>query len=414
LIADAVRSVAVTEGNLGASGAQLASRSLFPTLAYDAYLNHAGISAPSTAVLAAVREVVEDYAARGFAAWPTHNDRRTRLRQRIAKLIGASAEDVGFTTNTTSGVTQIAMSLAWKPGDAVLLFRGEFPSNVTPWLQAAKTFGLDVRWVDLDAFTRSHDEGLSVYSRALDEGGVRLVAVSAVQFQTGLRMPIRAMANAAHRHGAELFVDAVQACGAVPLDVSEGRVDYLACGSHKWLMGIEGAGFLFVDRARVGALVPRLAGWLSHEEPVRFLLEGAGHLRYDRPIRPRADFIEGGNVPTTAFAALDASLALIEELGVDAVYSHVQRYLDALEPALAERGFRSVRSAFVEGRSGSLCALPPEGHALEPLHRALVRERIACAMPDGHLRFSPHWPNSVDEVPSVLAAVDRALRATRA
>ncbi|MBL8678186.1 MAG: aminotransferase class V-fold PLP-dependent enzyme [Myxococcales bacterium] len=391
--------------------ARLADRSLFSTLAYDAYLNHAGISPPSSAVVAAVREVVDDYAARGFAAWPTHNERRAKLRQRIASLIGASSDDVGFTTNTTSGVVQVAMSLPWKPGDRVLLFRGEFPSNVTPWLQAAKTFGLEVRWLDLDAFARSHEEGLALYERALAEGPARLVAVSAVQFQTGLRMPLRAMAEVAHKFEAELFVDAVQACGAVPVDVREGRVDYLACGSHKWLMGTEGAGFLYVDPARVSSLVPRLAGWLSHEEPVRFLLEGAGHLRYDRPIRPRADFIEGGNVPTTAFAALDASLGLIEELGVEAIYAHVQRYLDALEPALVERGFRSARSAFAEGRSGSLCLLPPEGRALEPLHRALVRERIGCAMPDGHLRFSPHWPNHTDELPTVIAALDRALRA---
>jgi cysteine desulfurase / selenocysteine lyase len=390
--------------------AALGDRALFSSLAFDAYLNHAGISPPSRAVVAAVAETLEDYAARGFAAWPTHNERRARLRERLAAMIGAaSANDVGFTTNTTSGVMDIALCFPWKSGDAVVLFDGEFPANVTPWQRAAETFGLELRFVSLEGFHRSHEEGLAALDVALADGRARLVAVSAVQFQTGLRMPIAAIAERAHQAGAQCFVDAVQACGAVPVDVREGPVDYLACGSHKWLMGTEGAGFLYVHPSRIAQLVPRVAGWLSHEEPVRFLLEGAGHLRYDRPVRAQTNFIEGGNVPTPSFAALDASLALIEQLSVPTIFEHVQRYLDALEPALIDRGFRSVRSAFSEGRSGSLCVLAPEGAAIEPLHRAIVRERVACAMPDGHLRFSPHWPNSVDEVPAVLAAIDRAM-----
>jgi cysteine desulfurase/selenocysteine lyase len=389
--------------------ARLGDRSLFPTLAYDAYLNHAGISPASRAVVDALTEVGEDYAARGFGAWPTHNERRAALRAALARLVGARAEDVGFTTNTTSGVMDVALCFPWRRGDRVIVFRGEFPANVTPWQRAAELFGLELAWVELDGFHRSHAEGMLALERALSAADTRLVAVSAVQFQTGLAMPVRAIAERAHAHGAELFVDAVQACGVLPLDVREGPVDYLACGSHKWLMGTEGAGFLYVRPERASALVPRVAGWLSHEEPVRFLLEGAGHLRYDRPIRARADLIEGGNLPTPSFAALAASLSLIESLGVSAIFAHVNRYLDALEPALIDRGFRSARADFAEGRSGSLCALPPEGVALEPLHRALVRERIGCAMPDGYLRFSPHWPNALDEVPAVLGAVDRAL-----
>lgn len=391
------------------SRAALGDRSLFPTLAFDAYLNHAGISVPSRPVVDAVRETLEDYAARGFAAWPTHNERRAQLRERIARLINARPQDIGFTTNTTSGIIDIALCFPWKPGDAVVLFDGEFPANITPWQRAAQTFSLELRFVDLAAFHRAHQEGLEVLERVLQRGRVKLVAVSAVQFQTGLRMPIAAMAALAHQYDAQLFVDAVQACGVVPIDVRAEQIDYLACGSHKWLMGTEGAGFLYVHPERIGALVPRVAGWLSHEEPVRFLLEGAGYLRYDRAIRKQCDFVESGNVPTASFAALDASLSLIEQLSVRAIFNHVQRYLEALEGPLVERGFTTARTRFQEGHSGSLCLRPRAGIALDRLHRALVKERIACAMPDGWLRFSPHWPNALEEIPTVLSAVDRAL-----
>lgn len=393
--------------------AALGDRSLFPTLAYDAYLNHAGISPPSSHVLQQVQDAVADYATRAFAAWPTYNERRSKLRDRLATLIGAQAQDIGFTTNTSSGVMDVALCFPWKSSDTVVVFDGEFPANVTAWQMAARTFGLEVRRCSLEGFARDPSEGLAALEALLRDGRVALVAVSAVQFQTGLRMPIAAIGALAHRYGAQLFVDAVQACGAVPVDVREGAVDYLACGAHKWLMGTEGAGFLYVRRERIEALVPRVAGWLSHEEGVRFLLEGPGLLRYDRPVRARTDFIEAGNLPTPSFAALDASLALIEQIGVEAIFAHVQGYLDALEPALVDRGFRSARTRFQEGRSGSLCLLPPEGVALEPLHRALVRERIGCAMPDGYLRFSPHWPNATSEIDGVLRAVDRAIASVR-
>src|SRR5262249_40237129 len=153
------------------------------------------------------------------------------------------------------------------------------------------------------------------------------VAVSAVGFQTGLRMPIAEMAARCHARGAELSVDAVQACGVVPLDVTALGIDYLACGSHKWLMGIEGAGFLWVRRERLAALRPRVAGWLSHEDGLAFLMSGGGQLRYDRPIRRRIDFLEGHNMSSVGLAALDASVDLILSIGVDAISPHVASYL---------------------------------------------------------------------------------------
>src|SRR5690606_14112178 len=112
----------------------------------------------------------------------------------------------------------------------------------------ARQFGLEVVMLPLTAFERSDAEGLAALERELVRGA-RLVAVSAVQFQTGLAMPLGAMAALCHQHGAELFVDGIQAMGVVPIDVGALGIDYLASGSHKWLMGTEGAGILYVSPA---------------------------------------------------------------------------------------------------------------------------------------------------------------------
>src|SRR5690606_30897796 len=112
----------------------------------------------------------------------------------------------------------------------------------------------------------------------------------------------------------------------------------------KWLMGLEGAGFLYVRPDRAAALEPRVAGWLGHEQGLDFLLHGPGHLRYDRPLKRSADVVEGGACNAVGYAALEAAVDLIASLGVEAIHAHANTYLDALEPALVDRGFESLRS----------------------------------------------------------------------
>ncbi|MGI5844912.1 MAG: aminotransferase class V-fold PLP-dependent enzyme [Candidatus Xenobium sp.] len=379
---------------------KLGERTLFPNLEARAYLAHAGISPASRPVQEAVAAVLDAYSRRGAGALMEWLPVRERLRQRLARLIQTQPQDLALVPNTTQGVLNIALCFPWKPGDRVLIFQGEFPANVTPWMQA----GVEVSFLPLPRVR--NPEILSTLEAELSQG-VRLVAVSAVQFQTGLAMPLQEMGAMCRRYGAALFVDAIQAAGVVPLDVQGAGIDFLTCGSHKWLMGMEGSGFLYVSPEWVGKLRPRMAGWLSHEDPLGFLSPGGACLDYQRPIRKRADFLEPGTGNLLGHVALEASVALIEELGVPAIHAHVNSYLDALEQGLGRYGFASLRSA---RRSGILSVLPPSGWSLGDIHRGLARRGIICSTPDGFLRFAPHWPNHRDEVPFVLAAVDEILR----
>lgn len=385
---------------------RLGDRSLFPELQPSVYLNHAAISPPSLAVQRAAAEVLSSYATEGVGAALRWFEQRGALKADLAALIGAAPEDIGLVANTTAGVVAVALCMPWRRGESIVVFDGEFPTNVTPWQQAAHTSGLTLQRLPLAGFADGSGDGLAAVEAALRGGGVRLVAVSAVQFQTGLRMPLAELAELAHAHGAQLFVDGIQAVGVVPLDVAALGIDYLACGSHKWLMGLEGCGFLYVSPARIDALVPRVAGWLSHEEPLGFLFDGPGHLRYDRPIRARADFVEAGAPNTLGLATLQASVGLLAQLGVPEIYAHVQAYHDALEPLLLQRGFTSLRASDPGARSGILSALPPAGRSDPEVVAALAGQGVAVTNPDGVVRFSPHWPNGLHELPRVQAALD--------
>jgi selenocysteine lyase/cysteine desulfurase len=337
---------------------------------------------------------------------------RERLRGKLARLIGASAEDVALVTGTTRGINALALCMPWKTGDTVLLFDGEFPANVSPWQNVAKLFGLELRFLPRPD-PRLDEESLLAPLAAALERGARLLAVSAVQFQTGLRMPLAAISALCHAHGTELAVDGIQACGLLPLDVSKLDLDYLVVGAHKWLMGIEGAGFVYAKPERARLLEPRAAGWLSHEDGTRFLMLGPGELRYDRPIKRHIQFLEAGSFSAVSFAALEAGIDPIRELTPSAIFTHVSAYLDALDSGLCDRGLTTLRALEHERQSGIVALVPPAGIAAGDLVTALRARNVIASNPDGLLRFAPHFPNSLSEVPLVLDALDHALSAAR-
>ncbi|MFW2386738.1 MAG: aminotransferase class V-fold PLP-dependent enzyme [Polyangiales bacterium] len=391
---------------------ELGDRALFPNLEGVAYLAHAAISPLSAPVCDRIAEVTSDYARGGMAGFVSWAPRLRQVRHELATFISASPNEIAVVANTTQGVIDVAFGVPWRKGDRVVLFDGEFPANVTPWQQAAEEFGLELLWLSLDPFHRSVDEGLAELERALKQG-VRLVAVSAVQYKSGLRMPLAEMAALCHKYDAEIFVDAIQALGATPVDVSWG-IDYLSSGSHKHLMGPEGAGFLYVAERCAAAMQPRLAGWLGHRDPVAFLTGDEPQLRYDNPLKRGAPALEIGTSNVIGLAALGASLELIAALGVPTIHEHVDEYLRRLETGLQARGFQSQRADAPALRSSLLSVSVPKDVRLSKLAAALRERGVVCNTPDGMMRFAPHWPNAHDEVPDVLDAVDEALAELRA
>jgi len=390
------------------SQAALGDRSLFPDLGDTIYLNHAAVSPPASPVRQAVLAMLDTYSRDGAAAVTHAVAQRQALKEGLGRLLGASAAELALVPSTTWGVTSIARGLSWKRGERVVLFEGEFPANVTPWQQAAQDYGLEVCFVRASTFAQDEAAGLRELDRALSKGA-RLCAVSFVQFRDGLRMPLRAIADRVHAAGGELFVDAIQGIGIVPLDVRAADVDYLACGAHKWLLALEGAGFLYVREGLAPALSPRLAGWLSHEQALDFLVRGTRSLRYDAPLRRDPGVFEVGSANALGFAALGASVALLEGLGIAAILQHVQAFHDALEPPLTALGLRSLRPPTPQQRSGTLSFELPDGQSVAPLAEKLRELGVACATPDGALRFSPHYTCSISQVPRVVQCVERAL-----
>jgi cysteine desulfurase / selenocysteine lyase len=391
--------------------ARLGDRGLFSAMRVRAYCNHAGIAPASDLVRAAVERVARESAEDGSVSFVRRLGEREELRRALGALINAAQPDaeIAFVPSTMYGLCAIALSIPWKPGDRVIAFEGEYPTNVTAWQRAAELFGLSVALLPVSDLARPSGPDFSRLDAELAQGGVRVCAASAVQFQTGFRMPLAELATRCHAYGAELAVDAVQAIGAVPFDVRALGVDYLAAGAHKWLMGSDGAGFVYVRRTLAPKLRVAFAGAMSHQDGTEIFTHGPGHLRYDRPLRDDARAIEGGMLSSGALASLAASVATLRALGVAAIYEHIQSYHDRLEAPLTALGFRSLRPFDPASRSGILSFMPPAGSASPQLVAALAERGVVAAPPDGVLRFSPHFWNSLDEISIVVDALRHVL-----
>jgi selenocysteine lyase/cysteine desulfurase len=153
---------------------------------------------------------------------------------------------------------------------------------------------------------------------------------------------------------------------------------------------------------------------LSHEDGTLFLFAGPGKLRYDRPLKDTLQVLESGSSSTVGFAALEAAIEPILALTPAAIFQHVTEYLDRLEPELLARGFVSRRATSPAQRSGILALEPPAGIEASSLVSELRSRGVVASMPDGLVRFAPHFPSSLAEIPSVSSAVDEALSALRA
>ena len=379
------------------------SRALFPHLEHRIYVNHASVGPLPTPAMDAMTNVMVQQATHGVSAMVEFHQDVGTTRTVAASLMGVPADNIAVMGSTSAAISAVAASIPWKPGDRIVLFRGEFPANTTPWQQAAARYGLELAWLDADAFRT--DQGLAELETVLQAGRVRMVAVSAVQFNTGLRMPVEAMGERAHAHGAAIFVDAIQAVGSTPIDAT--HLDYVATGGQKWLMGPPGTGLLYASDW--SSLEATLAGWLSHEDALAFLWGDAEQLRYDRPIQVGPAALEGGTLNFAGLAGLTAAMRIINAHGVDAIHAHANRWNDLLEPHLLERGFTSVRSAVPEQRSAMLCVRPPKGMHAGAINETLQAAGVCASTPDAHIRFSPSWPNAFSEIDAVVAAISDAV-----
>jgi selenocysteine lyase/cysteine desulfurase len=212
-------------------------RALFPVTDRSIYFNHAAISPPPTTSLQAVEDQLQDVHENGSTNFRDWLAVKEEARKLLADLLGARPEQVAFMRNTSDALSTVANGLAWRPGDNIVTFKREFPSNIYPWLRVRDAFGVEVRMCE----ERNGRIDFADLATLIDHH-TRIVAISHVQYASGFRMDLERLGRLARQHDALFVVDAIQALGVVPIDVEAEFIDVAAGASHKWLLAPEGVG----------------------------------------------------------------------------------------------------------------------------------------------------------------------------
>lgn len=367
----------------------------FPVRRELIYFNHAGVCPLPVRSAQAAQAVLELQVRRGAADYGVWTEGLRQVRASAARLLKAHDDEIAFVKNTSQGLLLAAGSIPWEEGDNVVTSAIEFPANIYPWLMLDR-FGVETRLVG----ARQGRVLIDDLAAAMDDR-TRCLAISWVQFSTGYRSDLGKLSQLCRDHDAYLVLDAIQGLGALRLDLSRYGVDFAAADGHKWLLGVEGAGLLYVRRQILDRLQPFNVGWLSVERPYEFL-------DYQMRLAPTAARFEEGSPNVAGLHALGASLDLLLEAGPEAVEQAVLTLTDELAEGVTALGCEVVSPRGAGETSGILNFRHPrlESHILA--HR-LRRQGVECVERTGAVRFSPHFYNDHSEVERALAILQEAL-----
>jgi len=359
----------------------------FPVTKHLLYLNHAAVAPlakPAAEAMARLAEEACQWGAYHYSEWLAAYE---GLRRAAARLIGSGPEEIAIVKNTSEGIATVANGLDWRPGDVAVVFREEFPANYFPWVRLERR-GVRLRW-------------LSIYDplEAIDEAcrGARLLAASHVNYLSGYRIDLEAFGEICRRRGCLFFVDAIQGLGAFPIHVARAGIDALAADGHKWLLGPEGCGILYVRREILEQIEPVEFGWTNV----------AGYADYasrDMTLRADAGRYECGTLNTIGCFGLRAAIEFLLEVSIDAIAAAVAALAGRLREGAREKGYEVLGPADEAARSGIVSIRKPGFDSRAVVHS--LRERGIIASPrQGWIRLSPHFYIAPEAIEATLEAL---------
>jgi selenocysteine lyase/cysteine desulfurase len=358
-------------------------RHQFPVTAGLIYLNHAAVAPLVKPAAEAMAWLADDACRWGSFHYDKWLELYEQFRVAAARMIGAHRDEIAAVKNTSEGIATVALGLDWQAGDKVVAFREEFPANYYPWLRLERR-GVRLEWLSLYDPMEDIDRACR---------GARLLAISFVNYLSGHRVDLDAIGEVCHRHGVLFFVDAIQGLGVFPLDVRRSRIHALSADGHKWLLGPEGCGVLYVQKDLQDSIEPVEFGWTN----------AASHADYasrDMTLRPDAGRYECGTLNTIGMFGLHASMEFLNKVGMDCIAPAVLALATRLEQSVRSKGYEVLGTGDAAHRSGVVSFRKPGIDSWQVV-QILRQQGIVTAPRQGWVRASPHFyiaPAEIDRM----------------
>jgi L-cysteine/cystine lyase len=303
-----------------------AIRDALPVLQTEAYLNTGGAGPLPLVAARAIERATRTALTRGRASRDAYHDitrHHDDLRAAVARLLAAGDDEIAISASATQAMNSFIWGIDWRPGDEIITTNLEHPGLTVPLRTVADRHDVALRVVTLDR----GDEPLEPIVKAAARPTTRLVALSHVSWATGARMDVEGAARAALDVGALVLVDGAQGVGALPTDPRALGADGYAVSGHKWLLGPEGLGALWVRRESLDRLAVSFSGFSTG---ITHMVDG--RLDHHRGARR----FEISTHPEMLIPGWLASLRWLAELGWEGIHDAVRGAADRARSRLAE------------------------------------------------------------------------------
>lgn len=369
-------------------------RKEFPITGKHIYLDHSGVAPVSMRVKKAAEKFLAEAVEGAAFHYVNWLQRVIEIRRNCAQLVNAEPHEIAFVKNTSHGLSIVAEGLDWKPGENLLIYEKEFPSNIYPWLNL-KRKGVEVKVIP----SREGRILIEDIERLIDSK-TRLLAISSVQFSNGFRIDLKRVGDLCRQKNILFCVDAIQSLGVIPMDVKAYKIDFLSVDAHKWLLGPEGTGIFYCRKELARQLNPPLVGWKCVQKDLDF----------DHPdfcFKNDALKFEEGSMNMLGIIGLGAAVDLLLEAGIDKIQEQVQGLGDLIIKEAEARGFTVLTPKSRNERGGNITF---KGN-FDPakLRDALLKKGVMVNCRGGGLRVSPHFYNTSEDVKRFFAIVDKII-----
>ncbi|MBI3208746.1 MAG: aminotransferase class V-fold PLP-dependent enzyme [Candidatus Solibacter usitatus] len=359
----------------------------FPVADRYVYLNHAAVAPLSHNAALAMAWLASDTLYHGALHYERWLEAYDGVRKAASLLINAEPAEIALMKNTSEGVATVALGIDWRWGDKVVAFREEFPANFYPWKRLEEK-GVQVEWLSILSPLEEIDKACR---------GARLLAISFVNYLTGYRVDLEGIGGICKRHGTFYFVDAIQGLGAYPIDVRGCGIHALAADGHKWLLGPEGCGLLYIQRDWQDSIFPVEFGWTN-------VAKFADYSSRDMALRDDAGRYECGTLNTIGCFGLRAAVELILEVGVERITPAVTALADRIAEGVVKKDYELSGPRNASCASGIVSFRKP-GVDSRMLVAKLKEADILAAPRQGWVRASPHFyvdPSGIEKMLELL------------
>ena len=374
-----------------------ALRRRIPLLASCIPMNNCSQGPQTDLTRAAADRYLESWNRTGMD-WDAWMEEVRLAKESFAALIGATTKDIAVFSSVSEATSAVASALDFTGRKRrVVVSEMEFPTSGHVWL-AQERRGATVSWVAM----RDGMIDLTEYDDITDD--TALVTACSGYYVNGFTQDVGAIVQRAHSAGALAFTDAYQALGAMPVNVKESSVDFLASGNLKYLMGVPGIAFLYVRPELADTLQPATTGWFGRTNPFAFDVKrldwSSGASRFDT-----------GTPPVMNAYIARAGMEMISSIGVNNIRAWHEVLSQRLRDGGRERGLQQHGTSDLARKTANTAFVVNDSHAIEQAMRA---RGVLPSARGPVIRLAPHFYNTLDDIDSALDLLAELARDERA